>query len=122
MRRIQRRIPIIAVLLIVALVGCASFTSNSSKVLTTAGTAYNATFLSLADLHRQGKLTDADRDNAIAAGKKFWSAYHEAVTALEIYQVTKTDANKDKVSAALIHVGEKLGDVQGYLNLEGGGK
>lgn len=108
--------------LVVCLQGCASFTANSYKALSTAGATYDATMKSIADLHRQGQVSDTVKNEAIVAGDKFWSAYHEAVTALEIYQATEASADpnaeaaaKSKLLKALDELQSKLDQIQAYL-------
>jgi hypothetical protein len=104
---------------------CATFTSNSYTVLSVAGTAYDTSFKTLGALHAQGKIDDATRDKAIAAGEVYYVAYHEAVTALEVYKAIK-DAGDDKVGEAtakakvlstLTEVQKQLDNIRGYAGL-----
>lgn len=82
-------------ILSLSLLSCATtkynetFTSKSYKTLATSATFYDTTMKSLADLHRLGKLSDANRDKAINLGKSYHDSYHAAVAALELYETTK---------------------------------
>jgi hypothetical protein len=104
---------------------CGGFTSNSYVALSVAGTAYDTAFKTLGALHAQGKIDDATKQKAIEVGEVYYVAYHEAVTALEVYKAVK-DAGADEATQAtakgkvldwLTEVQKQLNNIRGYAGL-----
>ena len=56
------------------------------KTLSTAATSYEQTMTALGDYYKQGKISEETKDKIIEAGNIYWSAYHSAVIAFEVYE------------------------------------
>lgn len=75
-------------------------TKSSYSVLATSAEIYDVTLKSLADLYKQGKITDEQKAITITYGNEFWRAYHTAVDTLDTYYNSSgTDAAIDMSSA-----------------------
>jgi hypothetical protein len=96
------------ILLLVLLVGCATFDTNTYKALSSARVTYNNAQAALDFLYQQGKLTNAQMAPIIKVEQIYVSAYLAAVAAYEVYHKDPTAANQailqtamDAASAAL---------------------
>jgi hypothetical protein len=115
MRLIQRKYTKLACLLVIlslVLVGCGGKTTpqgQAYKTLLTAKTTYEATMSSLADLYKQGKITDADRDKAITYGRTFYQSFQVAVSALDAGSALEIGKALQALSELVKFVGQFTG-------------
>jgi hypothetical protein len=98
-------------LLSLAISACAtvSFERNAVNVLSNAATVYENAMPVIGDLAKKGLLSDEERTAALQAGLIFWSAYHEAELALEVYHATKTAEAEAKLETALKALADRMG-------------
>ena len=117
---------LLAVSLLVAIIGCATTSTqltapqqadlNFYKILAGAKASYDTTFQALADLQKQGKLSDADALKAVNAGNVFYLSYLVAESTYEIYhgQVVATPdqvpTNQATLEQQIADVSKKIGD------------
>lgn len=114
MNKLKKRMSVVVVFLVMAIfimAGCASFTGNAYKTLTTSATVYESTMAAAGDAYKQGLITDEDKAKIISIADKYWTAYHASVIALEVYERTKSTANKSKAEAALVEVSRVYGEL-----------
>ena len=106
---------IVAILVVMAflMAGCASFSKNAYRTLSTSAVTYDASMKTLADLYKQGVIGPEEKATAIEMGTVFWAAYHTAVDALIAYEKTAGTAGGEKAEAALI---EFQGVLVSFLN------
>lgn len=120
MQRTQRK-RVISVFLALALMmfmiqGCATIQTNHNQVvaggyktLATAATTYETAFQALADLYKQGLLSEDNKNKAVEYGQHFWTAYHAAVDLLASYAKTFSAEDEAKLNVAVIEVSKLLG-------------
>lgn len=102
--------PVGLLLLAVALTACAtmSLERNAVNVLNNVATAYETAMPVVADLYKQGLMTEEEKEKAVQAAMVMWTAYHEAQLALEVYHATKAAPDEAKLEAALKAVAKRL--------------
>lgn len=110
---------LLAVSLLVAIIGCATTSTtltpaqqydlDAYKILAGAKASYDTAFKALADLQKQGKLSDADAKKAVDAGNLFYLAYLTAESAYEIYHASQTDPNQQSLAKQLQDLSVRLG-------------
>ena len=115
----RRRKQAIGILMALALVmfmvqSCATtnhnqIVSGGYKTLATAATTYETAFQELADLYKQGLLSDDAKGKAVKYGNDFWTAYHAAVDLLASYAKTASAEDEAKLNVAVVEVTKLLG-------------
>ena len=77
-----------------------TFKETAYKTLSAAATSYEQTMLALGDYYKQGKISEETKDKIIEAANVYWSAYHSAVLAFEVYERSITmEGEQNKVKA-----------------------
>ena len=121
MMRMRKQKQAIGILMVFALMlfiaqGCSTVQNNHNqivaggyKTLATAATAYESAFGALADLYKQGLVSEDIKAKSIEYGTHFWSAYHTAVELLASYAKTSDAADEAKLNIAIIEVSKLLG-------------
>ncbi len=74
------------------------------KTLSTAAEVYETTMSAMSDLYKQGKLSESDKDKVVEVAKIYWSTYHSATLAMDVWMRTKNADDKivlDKAIAEL---------------------
>jgi uncharacterized membrane protein YciS (DUF1049 family) len=95
----RRLAPIYIMVLALFLVACATLQNKqvtAYKVLASTASLYDSSMKSLATLYAQGLITDEEKIQAIKAAEIFWTAWHEAKIACEIWMATETEASQDR--------------------------
>lgn len=95
---------------------CANFESVTYKTLYTTGIISDASMKSAGELYRQGKIDDEQVAKIIEMARIYYTAYHEAVVAFEIYRQTKSVTDKEKLIAVLNSLSEKFGEIKSYID------
>ena len=129
---------LLAAILFFTIVGCATTSTtltsaqqydlNFYKILAGAKASYDTAFTLLADLQKQGKLSDESAKKAIDAGNMFYLTYLVAVSTYEVYhrQVVATPGqvptNQVTLERQLQDISSKLGAFLATLPKEGGTK
>ena len=111
-RKNYSKLAYLLVILALVSMGCAGKTSpqgQAYKTLLTAKTTYEATMSSVADLYKQGKLTDTDKDKAIAYGRTFYQSYQLAVSALDAGSSLEIGKTLQALSELVKFVGQFTG-------------
>lgn len=108
-------IGLLAVVLLVSLLSCATFDKNCYSTLASAKVAYTSTMSALGDLQRQGKITDADVQKILPPARIYYQAYIVAELAYEVYHANPTVANQDQLIALLTDTATKLGALSQVL-------
>lgn len=78
---------------------------------------------SVADLYKQGKITDEEKAKVLEIANQYWVAYHTASDALEAYMAVESEANEKKLSLAMVEFSKVLGNFMAYVQpllMEGG--
>lgn len=114
-RRVLVRGALIVALIFMVATACATFKTNSFKVLSVSAATYDATMKSAADLYRQGELTNDQKDKAIELGRSYWAAYHSAVAALAAYETTNSAEDEKRAETAITAVSVFLGEFLSYV-------
>ena len=114
--RLRIRQIIVLSIIMWLMVGCATFKQNTYNILYTSGVAYDTAMSVAGDLYKQGVIKDVQKDDIIKYGNAFYSAYHAAVDAFEVWNKTDSAADKDKMITALNAILPKLMDLKNYLN------
>jgi hypothetical protein len=111
------------IILLLLLVGCATFDSNTYKALETARVTYTQSMGAAGALWMQGKITEAQKNEIIKIGNIYYSSYGIARSAYEVYHANPTPAGQEGLTKVLNDCLAKLGDVVAYVTrLQGGVK
>jgi biotin carboxylase len=78
----------VLVLMVFALVACATFSENAYRSLIVSQQTYDTTLSVLGDLYKSAKLTESQKEKAISIGRAYQSAHNKAVTALLTYETS----------------------------------
>lgn len=92
---------LIGMFCLTALAACDDFEKSAYKTLFIAGTAYDTGMKTIADLQRQGKITEAQRAEINKYALAFYAAYQQAIPLLKSYNKTKSLSDKEQLIAML---------------------
>jgi len=92
-----KRKAFIVVLAIIFVVGCTSFAGNAYKALYVTAQAYDAGMKSVAELQKDGIITEEQRAEINIHATKVYHSYQAASAALSVYNKTKTSEDKDRL-------------------------
>lgn len=103
------RIKILVVLFLfaVTLAACSTFVGNTYKTMYVTAQAYDTGMKVVADLQKQGKITDEQRAQINDTARKFWASYQIAAVTLSVYNKSQTEANKDSLVWAITEMSTK---------------
>ena len=104
----------VAIILILGLVACASFTRDAYRTLTVSQQTYDTTLSVMGDLYREGKITEAQKAQAIDIGRAYKLAHNEAVASISLYEEKGGQANKDAYVAASVRAAGALAKLIAY--------
>ena len=113
------------IFIVLAMVACASFSQNAYRSLVVSQQTYDTTLSVLGDLYKAGKVTEAQKDKAIALGREYQKAHNNAVTALLLYETsdqTTEAARKLAYQKAAADAAKILADLVAYAAPFIGGK
>ena len=96
------------------LAACATFTTDAYRSLTVSYQAYDATLASMGDLYREGRITEAQKDEAIKIGRAYKLAHNGAVAALSKYEESGGDASKQAYLTAATEASAALSRLLAY--------
>jgi len=77
--------------------------------------AYNLAKSTVVMLHAEGKINDAQRDEAIRLSEKTSIAYHSAVSALEGVKKTNLASDQEKLEIAVVEMTRWWNELNAYL-------
>ena len=103
-------------LVLVLVVGCATFKQNTYKTFYALGTTYDVAMKSVNDLKNMGKISDAQLSEIMKLANVYYVAYHAGVDAFETYNITGSASDQDKLKVALADIAIKLAKVVDYVN------
>ena len=103
------------VVLVLALAGCASFTSNAYKTLGTSKQAYDSSLSIAGDFYAQGQITEAQKEKIIEYGNLYLAAHNQAVAALLAYETNPTEDHKQKYIDLAADAFERLATMLDYV-------
>ncbi|HDD44585.1 MAG TPA: hypothetical protein ENG63_06985 [Candidatus Desulfofervidus auxilii] len=97
---------------LILILACAhqTFVDRSYKILATSKVCYETIMESAADLYRQGKLNEEQKEKIIEVANHFYLSYLTAVNELETYVEAKE--NKDEVVECICKCLERLIDLK----------
>jgi GTP cyclohydrolase III len=107
---------LLPIILLVALVACATFSQNTYRTLYTAGTSYDMAMNTVVTLQKQGVISEAQRKEINTLANFYYVAYQTSVTAFETWKKTDTAADKVKVQTVLFNVFSKWREFAAYVN------
>jgi hypothetical protein len=101
----MRKVRLVGSLILLTLfaVGCGgmSFKKAAYIAVDTSKTFYETSGPTLALLHKEGKISDADKDKAIEYGHQFAAKWEIANAALKVYKKIESTENASKFQTAL---------------------
>lgn len=112
----RKALATLAIIVLLLSVGCAStgqlmpsgadrdFVQNWYSVLYSEALTVDATMTTLGALYRAGKLSEANKDKAVAAHVQFKMAFNDAVSKLILYYNAPTDLSRSVANSACINV------------------
>lgn len=112
---VTRRTAILVLVVASLMWGCATFTRDSYRTLSIAATTYDTAMKSIADLYRQGKVTEAQKAKALEIGMEYWIAYHTATDALEAYIAVGSVDNEKRLEIAMMEFSKVLSKFMNYV-------
>ncbi len=114
----------VLLVLVLALIACATFTRDAYRTLTVSYQAYDVTLSTMGDLYREGKITEAQKAKAIELGRAYKLGHNGAVVALAKYEESGGEANKQAYMLAAQDAAKALSALLAYCRplIEKGGK
>ncbi|MGB2782901.1 MAG: hypothetical protein WBC50_10270 [Dehalococcoidales bacterium] len=100
----QKRKIMMMMVVLVFLAGCAyniGLVDTTYKMLKGSQISYDTAMKVAADLYRQGRITDREKETITAVGTVYSDAHNTAVRALADYQRTKDLADQERMSAQI---------------------
>lgn len=118
----QKRKLMLMVVALVFLVGCTyniGLVNTTYKLLAASQIGYDTSMKMAADLYRQDRITDREKESIIAVGTIYSTAHNAAVEALARYQETRSmddqEAMTTQIEIATNAMAELLHLLQPYL-------
>ena len=87
-------------LVLLAVLACSNFVQNGYRTLVVSQQSYDVTLSAMGDLYREGRITEAQKDEAIKIGRGYKLAHNGAVASLAKYEETKQEADKNAYAQA----------------------
>jgi hypothetical protein len=112
MKTVKRFCSLLVVLCLV--LACATFTQNAYRTLTVSYQAYDATLSTMGDLYKEGKITEAQKDDAIKIARGYKLAHNDAVAALADFETNGGDTNKAAYTKAAAQAAASLAKLLAY--------
>lgn len=103
-----------SLVMLTLLIACASFTKNSYRTLVLSDQTYDATFTTLGELYKEGKITEDEKKNAVELGRVYKSAHNNAVDAVAAYEEAGGYGETSAVEAAILKASDSLADLLSY--------
>lgn len=110
----SKALALLLIMIMLTAVQCASFVKNTYSSLGTAGVLYDTSMKTVADLYRQGLMSEEDKAMAISIGRDYHDVYLSAVAALEIYQ-GMAEGDKEGQKMHIMELMAKLSEIGGHL-------
>jgi hypothetical protein len=107
---------LLAMVLLMSLIACASFVKTSYVTLNESKDLYYTAMGITADFQAKGIINQAKRDEINKVAKIFKEAHNLAVDALATYQKTSLVADKDKLTTAIAEAISKWAQVAALIN------
>ena len=108
----------IAILMLLFAAGCATLQQRQAtayKILATTASIYDTSMKSLRVLYDQGLLTEEEKQMAIQAGLVFWTAWHEAEIAVEIWFATEDPAAENRALVLIDQLQKRFSEMMEIL-------
>jgi hypothetical protein len=109
-------IPLLATILILSLISCATFIKTSFITLNESKDLYYTAMGIVADFQSKGMIDQAKRDQINKVAKIYKEAHNTAVDALATYKKTSLAADKDKLTVAIVTAASKWMQVAALIN------
>jgi len=121
MTRVMKHYLIVMIMLLLVL-GCATFSRDSYRVLTVSYQSYDATLSTLGSLYKEGKISEEQKADVVLLAEAYKIAHNEAVDVLAKYEESGRQGNKDAVTSAISNTSAALARLIAYVRpfLEGG--
>ncbi len=107
---------LLAMVMMVGLLSCASFIKNSYVTLNSSKDFYYTAMGIVAELQAQKLIDQAKRDQINKIAKIYKEAHNTAVDALEVYRITSLASDKEKVTVAIANAVAKWAQVAALIN------
>lgn len=109
-------IGLLAMVMMVGLLSCATFVKNSYVTLNSSKDFYYTAMGIVAELQAQKLIDQAKRDQINKIAKIYKEAHNTAVDALEVYEKTSLASDKEKVTVAIGNAVAKWAQVAALIN------
>lgn len=109
-------IGLLAMVMMVGLLSCATFVKNSYVTLNSSKDFYYTAMGIVAELQTQGIINQVKRDQINKIAKVYKEAHNTAVDALEVYEKTSLASDKEKVTVAIGNAVAKWAQVAALIN------
>ncbi len=106
----------VTLVLLVGLMGCATFVKNSYVTLNSSKDFYYTAMGIVAELQAQKLIDQAKRDQINKVAKVYKEAHNTAVDALDVYKKTSLVSDKEKVTTAIANAVAKWAQVAALIN------
>lgn len=118
----MKRLVVVGVVIVVFVVGCASFETNTKNAIGVTGITYNQSMKAAADLEKQGKIDDKQWAYIEEYATKVFVAYNTTIDSFVVYMNVKSADAKVKVEVLLTDMATALAKLEGYVATLQGGK
>ena len=109
-------IGLLAMVMMVGLLSCATFVKNSYVTLNSSKDFYYIAMGMVAELQAQKLIDQSKRDQINKIAKVYKEAHNTAVDALEVYKKTSLASDKEKVTVAIGNAVAKWAQVAALIN------
>lgn len=110
----KRKALLTFLLVALCLVACSQFVTNAYRGLMVSKEAYDAALSAMGDLYKEGVIGEQEKEKAIELGRIYKQAHNDAVAALEAYEASGAETDKDKYLFAVGAASAALADLIAY--------
>ena len=101
--------------LVLSTVACANFERNTYRTLAAAATTYETGMAAFADLDKRGLVGGPEKKKVMEIAVIYWSAYHQAVIAFEVWKKTDSAEAENQIYAALAALSQASAELLQYI-------
>jgi len=106
---------LLMILLMLVTVQCSSFVKTTYSSLGTAGILYDTSMKTIAELYKDGRMSEEAKQEAVRIAQDYYAVYMSAVAALEVYQGMSA-GDKEGQKMRVLELMEKLAEIGGHLS------
>lgn len=107
----KRLLPIALLLLLVGCMHNVKLVTVSYNVLATSQASYDAAMKSVADLYKQGRISDDAKEKIVTVARTYSEAHNAAVKALDAYNTSGDASDEERLTQQILLANQALIDL-----------